>query len=353
MTLITGGIYCDENSLSRKVKVIKLNRYRRNGIFNRILSWKIFAIGCSVMLLFAKGKVVLSSNPPFLFPLISALRFLFGKELYLIVYDLYPEALINFGYFGKNSSVVKIWRKLNRRLFQGSAAIFTISSSLANGVGSYLMPGDNSKIYNIPVWGDGHSINPVARTENLFIEKHSLSGYFVVQYSGNFGLTHDIEVILEAALKLRDDSDVRFLMIGEGAKQGLIKEYIDEHQLKNILLLPWQPVADLAYSLSSADLGVITLSKNAEAVSLPSKTFSYMKAGVALLAVAGENSELAKIVNKYDCGLVCYSGLDLAAAVIKLKNDKVLLDRMSENALKASDDFTSINAHKFYEVMGA
>ena len=77
----------------------------------------------------------------------------------------------------------------------------------------------------------------------------------------------------------------------------------EQHQA-NITLLPWQPIDMLPYSLSSADIAFVSLDKGSEGISMPSKTYSAMAAGSAILASCALNSDLADVVTTSNCGVV-------------------------------------------------
>jgi glycosyltransferase involved in cell wall biosynthesis len=80
-----------------------------------------------------------------------------------------------------------------------------------------------------------------------------------------------------------------------------------------------------------------------------------MAAGRPILAIIGENSEVARVVNEYNCGIVVSNGNanSIAKALLKLQKDKTLCDAMGENARRAfEDNFTKSHAiNKYYEVI--
>ena len=96
------------------------------------------------------------------------------------------------------------------------------------------------KIVMIPNWADPFIIQPIDYDENPFISYLGLNGKFIVQYSGNMGLIHDMETVVEAARELQMDKRIHFLMIGGGGKLWKIKEMANSYQLQNITFLPYQ-----------------------------------------------------------------------------------------------------------------
>ena len=78
--------------------------------------------------------------------------------------------------------------------------------------------------------------------------------------------------------------------------------WVKDKNLKNCYFLPWQPSQDLKYSLSAADISIITLTDETALVSVPSKTYNLLAVGTPLLCIASDESELAHLVAAYDCG---------------------------------------------------
>ncbi len=200
----------------------------------------------------------------------------------------------------------------------------------------------------VSVWSDNEFLKPVKKEENGFIKELGLDNKFIVMYSGNLGKTHNVEVMIELAKKIKDNK-IFFLIIGQGDKYVKIKNIILETDLKNIILLPWQPTEKLPFTLSSADLAVITLGTEAADLSIPSKTFNFMSVGVPILGICKEDSSLAELINSLKIGRVFSSDKlnEIADFISALKNDKNLYSTFAENSFRASEKFTSKNALEF------
>ncbi len=114
--------------------------------------------------------------------------------------------------------------------------------------------------------------------------------------------------MLEAAKRMRDRDDVHFMFIGSGPKWRLVEETLQEHELPNVTLLGWQSEEVLPYSLAAADIAVVSLEAGLDGVAIPSKAFSFLAAGAALLLISREGSELADIVREHGCGWLVEPG---------------------------------------------
>ena len=82
----------------------------------------------------------------------------------------------------------------------------------------------------------------------------------------------------------------------------MIRAKIEKNKLKNCLLLPWQPAEMLPYTLSAADMAIVTLGTEASKLSVPSKIYNFMSVGVPVLSISDNTSELSVLINKYELG---------------------------------------------------
>ena len=114
-------------------------------------------------------------------------------------------------------------------------------------------------------------------------------------YSGNQGRCHDLETIIYAANNLRNNSSVIFLFIGDGAQHAFLKELCNRLNLSNVLFLPYQRLEDTPYSLASADVAIVSLSRDTDALVAPSKLYGHLAAGTPVAVISPESSYLREI----------------------------------------------------------
>lgn len=341
--IITGKLIERNLPLDASVKFEKIIKYNRSSAIKRLFtwSWGFVQILWLVKTRYRKSDLFIVTNPPFagFIPLFCRNKFS------LLVYDVYPDALITYNFIGDNSFISRWWKKANHKIFAKAQQVYTISSGMKEVLSRYI---DADKINTVPIWTDNKFFKPVPKAENIFIQKHQLQDKFLVMYSGNLGHSHNIEVLIEIALAIKD-KDIYFVIIGDGDKKQLVVEMINQYQLNNCLLLPWQEVSMLPFSLSAADLAVVTLGKEASMLSVPSKTFNLLSVGVPLLCIAEERSELASLVNHYEVGK-CFNPTEIANMVEyiqSVKSNDGYCNILQQNVLKASEDFGPENALKF------
>jgi len=160
------------------------------------------------------------------------------------------------------------------------------------------------KIEVVENWADPSKVFPICREDNTFIKKYSLENKFVVMYSGNIGLSQDLENIIHLADMFKEHKDIVFVLIGDGALKEKLKNMSISLGLKNIKFLPYQDRKDLKFSLNAADIHLIPLKKGMKGIIVPSKVYGIMASGKPYIAAVDENSEIDRIVKEFHCGIV-------------------------------------------------
>lgn len=334
-----------EKTLKGSVKMRTVITYDRSSPAKRIFTWLVSAIQMLFMIgfLYRKSKVLYVSNPPVgpLLPLVLHNRFS------LLIWDIYPDVLVNQHVISNENVIARWWRNSNRKVYKKAEYVYTLSDGMKKCLSVYV---NDEKIKVIPLWPDNSDLHYVTKRDNLFIKENYLEGKFIVMYSGNLGNTHRMDVLVDVAKKIHED-DIVFVLIGEGGKKKIIEQRIEAEGVKNVLLLPYQPYDFLSHSLSAADIAVITLDSVSSQMSVPSKTFNMMSLGAPLMCIASPDSELGNIVKKYQVGELFHpENIDgITEFVLSMKNDEVLRRHYADNSLKASREFSVDNANKFVD----
>ena len=343
VVLLAGSIRVLERPLNEKVCVRHIMSYNRNSSSRRMVSWLWSSVQVFFLLLFKyrKFETIFVTNPPFAYLTGLILK----RNFSVIVYDTYPDALKNIGISERNP-IYTVWEGMNRQIFGKAKDIFTLSESMALQLYEYV---PKERITVIPNWSGSTKFGPVSREENPFIADNELERKFVVLYSGNIGYTHNVEVLTEVAEKLKEETDICFLFIGEGRKKEELIKMAKQKKLDNCRFMTWQSPDILPYWLSAADLGVVTLNDTTAQLSVPSKTYNLMAAGVALLSIAPETSALAQLIQDHKNGINFNAGQtsEIVDFILQCRNNRNELSVMSENSLKASKNYTYSNAELY------
>ena len=339
--------------IPKGVKVHKKNPYHRESFSKRLGSWSRFFISTFWSLFFRRKnfELFIVTNPPLSVFTGYFLNLFFGVKYYLLVFDVYPDAIVQYNYLKEGHPVIRIWKYMMRKSLRRAEKVFTISEVMKKSLEKYNR--DSRELIVINNWVDNRKIRPVAREENHFAREHGLQDKKVILYSGNFGKTHDMECILEAAGLLKDHKDIHFLIIGDGEKRKMMEEKIKEGQLLNVTLLPFQPEEIFPYSITCGDLAIVTLGLGAESLSVPSKTYYMMAAGCAVISLAAPESELAHLVEKHEIGKISSPGEPQALVknILDILENEALLHKFKINSRETSALFTPENAKIFSREM--
>ncbi|GAB3203723.1 glycosyltransferase involved in cell wall biosynthesis [Pontibacter aydingkolensis] len=345
VALIAGSIRVQNKELDKEVSWTKIITYNRSALWKKGLSWMLGTIQIWYLLLtrYRNYEVFYFSIPPTAY----LLSYFFKQRFSILVYDIYPDALKTYG-ISESNMLYHLWVNWNKRILPKAYKVFTLSEGMADLLSNYL---SRNTIKVIPNWSDVTLFTPIPKDQNPFIRDHGLEGKFLVQYSGNIGYTHNVEVLVELAKELKSHNDIIFQIIGRGERTAAIKELVEEYQLNNVRLLPFQADDILPYSLAAADLAVITLNDETALVSVPSKTYNLLAVGAPLLCISSANSELNRLVKIYQNGSSFESSSikEMADFVLELMLNSNTLNHYKINSRKASENFTSKNAKVYLD----
>lgn len=258
------------------------------------------------------------------------------------MYDLYPDQPVELDYIPEGSIPHQIWDLLNRRAFLAAKHVVALGPVMKDRISRNAGPKfDEGKVEIIHNWEDEEFIQPMAKVENWFSEEHGLVDQFTVLYSGNIGDFHDLETLVEAAAEFEDE-DVRFLIIGEGDNKTNIVSLAEELGLKGetVKFLPYQPWDDLPYSLTSADVSVVTVKEGFEGICVSSKLYTAMAAGEPVLTIAQPDDDESKIVDQFEAGIhVSQGDVDgIVDAIDRWKSNPNLVETHGANARDAFEE---------------
>ena len=290
--------------------------------------------------------VLVVTNPPVLPPLLAAVCLLKRSALVLLIHDMYPEVLSLSGLMSERNLLYRAFNLISIWTLKKAARIVTLGRDMARRVGGKLGAEGDGKVVTITHWADLDEITALDRPGNELLSRLGLEGKFVVQYSGNMGRTHDLGVIVRAALALVDVPDVHFLLIGSGAKKRWLESEVEAGGLTNVTVLSPRERKDLAISLNACDLSLLTFVPGMTGVSVPSRMYNVMGAGKPIVAVADGDSELALTVREGDIGWVVRAGdaRGLVEAVLDARADRERLASMGRRARALAVDRFSRSA---------
>lgn len=346
VSLVAGSVHEQGEDLLPEVQIEFINRFSEASTFSKALNWFIALFKSYIKLLFHNGKdeILYISNPPMIYWLSALLKNRFS----ILIWDVYPDTLKIFNVSEKNP-IYRFWAYMNRKLFKKADQIYTIGVKISESLGQYV---DCGKISVFNLWSIFGPTEYIPKSHNEFLIKRGQEGKFIVQYSGNIGMTHNVEVLLTVAEKLVEYKDIWIQIIGRGHRAQYIPEQIKIRDLRNIEFLHFQEDEDFAKSLSACDVGVVILDARTSRGSVPSKTYNLMAFAKPILYVSSKESELNEYARLYGNGL-CFENTEVSAIVDfirKLAEDHEYYEDLSLNSKKAARKFTRSNAASFVKV---
>ena len=322
----------------------------------KTLNGLLFCLRASLQIVKHRKEIdvlLLTTAPPFLSIIGWLANLLFGIPYICLIYDLYPDVVTELGVSKDNSFIVKVWHKINHLVWNRSRQIIVLSSTMEKRLLSK-HPYLTDKIEVIHNWANAQKIKPMNKQDNWFAKEHQSDRQFTVLYSGNLGRCHDADTIL-ATVKLLQDEPIQFVFIGAGVKYQECLQQISAMGIKNCRFLPYQPKEILPYSLTCADLGLVSIADGLEGVIAPSKLYGMMAAGVPIAAICEPHSYLRSLVNGIGFG-ACFNNNDaenLANFIFQLaRNPEKAKNMGSVGRQYLLDNFTpQITACQYAEVI--
>lgn len=267
----------------------------------------------------------------------------FGFSFVLNVQDIFPQNAIDLGMI-KNKILVKFFKRIEKKAYRLSNIITVHSENNANILNKEYSNITASKLHVVENFIDTEFVKPGSK-KNPYSKKHNLIEEFVVSFAGTLGYSQDMDVIIEAAKRLKK-TNIKFLIVGDGVKHNLVKKTKYDFDLNNLIVLPSVPKEVYPQVLNSSDISLVTLTEDVNTPVVPSKILSIMSAGIPVLATMNLDGDAPKLINKAKAGYVFPAGdsKSLADAILRLYNDRELREKLGKNGRKYVEENLSAKA---------
>ncbi len=325
----------DEMSGIRVVRVKSFIAPNR-GVFWRTLDFLSFMVtGVWAGLREGKPDVIAATSPQF-FAAVAGwmLGRARGVPFVFELGDLWPASIFAVGAVRPNVALGLI-EKLELHLYAHAEAVVALTGAFKDNLVGRGVPA--KKIAVIPNGVDTWRYGPRDRDSELARE-WGLKGRFVVGYVGTHGMAHALTNVLDAAERLSDRDNLRFLLVGAGAERDALIADAAGRGLNNVVFMPLQPKDAMPRVWSLCDVALVHLKNDPLfAGVIPSKMFEAMASGLPVLLAAPEG-EASAIIEADGAGH-CVPAEDpeaLAGAVAGLMDDPAALKTLAEKALAAA-----------------
>lgn len=311
--------------------------------------WGYFSFMFSAMwagLFKAKEKfdAVIVTSPPlfvgfsvYLISRIKRIPFVFE------VRDLWPESAIDTGVL-KNKLIIKIAFWFEKFIYKKATLINVLTPAFYNTLKDKKHVPEE-KLIMISNASDFSLSEELVANFNRedFRKKMDLNGRFVITYVGAHGLANHLQQILEAGKKL-SDTNVLFLLIGQGMEKEKLRMMASEMEVTNVRFIDSVPKKEVFKYILASEMGASVL-KKAEAFKTvySNKTFDYMSCKIpVLMAIDGVSRQL---VEDAKCGIYIEPENieEYNEKIREYLNDKKRLQKEGDNGYRYAKEYFDRN----------
>jgi len=312
------------------IKVVRIWTYiaANRGKRRRIVNYVTYMFSAVLAALWVrKPDVVIATSPQFFCGWAGVLLSKLKRVPFILeIRDIWPDSIVAVGAI-KNKLVLRSLEKLERIMYASATHIVTVGSGyrdklVEKGVGpekiSIVSNGVNMQMFR-----------PCPHDSSLR-KKYGIDGEFVCAFVGTLGMASGLDIVLEAAKRLKDRAldQIKFMLIGDGALREELQKKMDRLGLDNIVFTGRLAKHVMPRYLASADSCLIHLKKTALFQSvLPSKMFE--AAAMERPIILGVEGSAAELVEDAQAGICIEpeNANELVNAIIKLANDRELAQR--------------------------
>ena len=314
-----------------KVERVKLYIAANKGAIRRMFNFvSYFFKSLAAAMRLPKPDIVIATSPQIFCGYAGVwYKRLKGVPLVMEIRDIWPESM---GAVGANIPRPAYWalEKVERAMYRTCDALVTVGDGykarlLDKGVPeskmSIVMNGTDLAIYK-----------PQPKNEAL-LAKYGLNGKFVVSYIGTVGMACGLEIVLDAAEKLKESDRIAFVIVGDGAHRAQLECEAKTRGIKNVVFTGRQPKSSMPDWVNSSDANLVHLKKTELFTTvMPSKIFE--SAGCKRPIIMGVDGYAKKLVMDANAGLdmTPESADSLVECVNRLASDSTLCATLGENA---------------------
>jgi len=324
------------------------------GFIKRILDYISFMPPAVMASFFVKKPdLVIGTSPQFFTVCAAYLVSVFKRIPFVFeLRDIWPESIKAVGAMN-DSIIISVLEKIELFLYRKANIIVSVTHAFKKTLIRRGIDGDK-----IHVITNGVDISRFIKADkdSELVEKYGLQGKFVAGYVGTHGMAHNLETILDAALIAQEkNDDIRFLLLGNGARKQELVELSKQMGLKNLIFVDSVGKDDVPRFWSLLDVSIIHLKKIELFTSvIPSKLFECMAMGIPVLhGVQGESAEIVES-NQLGYTFEPENEQQLYQLLVELKDDRSVYQGFQQAALKASKKYDrSVLAGRFLRLLEA
>ena len=266
--------------------------------WRRAIDFASFLVSCAVrvILLPRSDLVVAMTSPPLVSFLAALLVQLKGGRFVFWVMDLNPDEAIAAGWLRRQLATAKFLHALLLYSLKRAERVIVLDAFVKQRIADKGIA--EAKLLVIPPWSHDDAIHYDQPGRVKFRAAHNLAGKYVVMYSGNHSPCHPLDTLLDAARALSSHPEIAFCFVGGGSELEKVKLFAASHKLQSVLCLPYQPMGELAGSLSAADMHVVVMGNPFVGIVHPCKIYNILSIGAPALYIGPVKSHITDIFSQ-------------------------------------------------------
>ena len=252
-----------------------------------------------------KPEAVVVYSPPLPLALVGSWLRRKGVRNLLNVQDLFPQNAIDLGIL-TSSIQIKFFKALERFAYR-TADIVTVHSEGNRKMVLEQNPDIGPKLQLLHNWVDidHHSVNDDQNERILtdFRKKWNIKQKYIAVFAGVMGPSQYLELILGRAERLQDQTDLLFLLVGDGKEKERLQQIAKENNLKNVQFEGFISRDVYPDLLSICSIGLVCLSPQNKTPVVPGKILGHMAAGLPVAAFLHTASDGHDLIKEAGCGV--------------------------------------------------
>ena len=309
--------------------------FGRRTIAGRILDYVAFHIFATIRVCWLARRnsvIVTMTDPPMIAVPLAIVAGVRGAKLVNWVQDIFPEVAVQLGMHLGGSVAVRLLQRC--RDYAAKRAVMNVM--LTEKMREWLLQRlPAAHAVTIPNWSPEEKIAPLPRADNPLAVKWEIESQFVVCYSGDLGLAHELDGLIAAAEILRHRPEILILIVGEGSQRVRLAQRVTQLQLTNVQFEPYQELDQQKHVMTLPDVHLLSTKAALEGLVVPTKFYGCMAAGKPVVFIGALSSEFAQWVDRTKPTGILISPDDvagLASAISYLLDNTAHRMRMATNA---------------------
>ncbi len=290
----TGNLY-EIGSVEKAISFITLQSKMKNAI-NKYLSDEKF------------DMIVFMSPPVTMYGVVNFAMKKYNCFSYLMQKDIFPQNAVDLKIITKCNPAYWYFRHKEKELYKISTVIGCMSEKNKEYLLKHNKYLDCAKLQIFPnttkLNREEEYIDDVMQIKRRYgIQENRV----IITYGGNFGKPQGIDFLIQILGVYKDNENVEFLLVGKGTEKEKLYRYIKEKNIENVKLINFLNSEDFSKVLKISDIGLVLLDYRFTIPNIPSKTLTYFKNRVPIMAATDNNTDFKQMLEDSGAGLWCES----------------------------------------------